>query len=163
MSLFVLHLFDPEAFKKCKNLRVLSNLGVFKDRLSSWLCVETLDNFGGITGNIFIFRAVQLFFHIRGFEAKKISPPPKKKPGSCTTNAYGEEGSTFIHDVLMTYQKYLNSSWQPWWMTFSYDVVIIISSHTYSFKTSFTSDVTSRVIFIRWQSCRHMTWPSLVT
>ena len=64
----ILLLFHPEASKMCKNTKkLLIYLRVVKDRVSSSLSLQTLDNFGGIIGKIFNFGTDQLFFRNRGF------------------------------------------------------------------------------------------------
>ena len=67
--LFLL-LYEPEAFKKCKNtIRVLPLLGVFKERLSSWLSVQT-----------FSILKMNNYLSVSG-DSKQKSPPTKSGGG----------------------------------------------------------------------------------
>ena len=62
-------------------------LGFVKDRLSSWLSVQTLNTFGAIIGKLFNFGTHQLCY--QGIKSKKKTPT---KSGSLNTTALGGGG-----------------------------------------------------------------------
>ena len=76
-----------------------SALEVVKDRLSSYLSVLTLNNFGGIIGKMFNFETDKLFFNIRGFKARRF---PQTNSGSLTTTAWGWWGLGVFDFVVRT-------------------------------------------------------------
>ena len=58
-------------------------LGFAKDRLSRWLSIQTLNNFGGINGNIFNSGTDQLLSKLVDSKKKKLPT----KSGSLETTA----------------------------------------------------------------------------
>ena len=66
--------FNPEASKNtkwpCFICVFCPSLGVIKDRLFSWVSVQTLNNLGGIVGKISILELIT--FHIRWFISIKM-------------------------------------------------------------------------------------------